>query len=144
MPANATLYLPTDNVDLIDIFPAAQMAFSPDGGSSFQVHFGEDSVVFNRMPKAEMPRHLHGFLRYIESLDEEDRRKRAATAAIRMTRSVLGLKADVEFADNHAIWASLFKIADKYDGYVFTHDSLLLPNGAVIVGPLKAEPTHDA
>jgi len=31
---------------------------------------------------------------------------------------------------------SLFKIADKYDGLIFTYDSVLLPSGTILVGPL--------
>ncbi|EXA75041.1 hypothetical protein J517_4451, partial [Acinetobacter baumannii 118362] len=52
------------------------------------------------------------------------------------TKVVLGLVTDKEFDENPAIWQSLFKIADKYDGLIFTYDSVLLPSGTILVGPL--------
>jgi hypothetical protein len=81
--------------------------------------------------------HLDSFVRYIDSLDEEEQRKHDAKTIVQHSRCVLGLVTDQEFEENDALWQALFRIADVYDGYVFVHDSLLLPSGGVIVGPLR-------
>ena len=116
MPANAAIYIPTEKVD---------------------VPLGGETVRFNIMPRDEVATHLTGFQNYIASLPDDADRKQDASRAIRQTRIVLGLVAASDFTDNHAIWQSLFRIADAFDGYVFVHDSILLPNGAVIVGPMR-------
>lgn len=138
MPANAAIYLPYDKVDLCTIFPTAKSnkgLFS--AATYFDVPCGAETVRFNLMPPGMIGRHLAGFLGYIESLPDEPDRKRDAQTAVRQSRTVLGLVAESEFADNHAIWQALFQIADAYDGYVFVNDSVLLANGAVIVGPMR-------
>ena len=88
------------------------------------------------MEPAQVAAHIAGFLRYIASLDQDKQRKADTSCVISHTKRVLGLVTDKEFEDNHAIWQSLFRIAAAYDGYVFVHGSVLLPNGAVLVGPL--------
>jgi hypothetical protein len=138
MAANAAIYLPTDKVDLTDVFKSAR----GNGGlfkraTSYTVDINGDVVTFNLMPREQIPAHIQGFLGYIASLDEEAERKHDASFIVQHTKSVLGLVADREFEENHQIWASLFKIADYYDGYVFVHGSLLLPSGGVILGPLR-------
>ncbi|EXA75032.1 hypothetical protein J517_4452, partial [Acinetobacter baumannii 118362] len=72
----------------------------------------------------------------IASLDHDQKRKDDTSYAISHTKVVLGLVTDKEFDENPAIWQSLFKIADKYDGLIFTYDSVLLPSGTILVGPL--------
>lgn len=139
MPANAALYIPDGVPDLTTIFPGAKS----DKGlfrkrpNWFTVPLNGDTVIFNVMPEVEIERHKASFVRYIRSLDEEDRRKADATLMVNMAKCVLALQTEREFEENHAIWQSLFKIADAFNGYVFTMDSLLLPNGAVIFGPLR-------
>lgn len=138
MAANAAIYLPTDKVDLTAVFKSARS----NGGffkraTSYTVDINGDRVTFNLMPQEQIPTHIQGFLGYIASLDEEAERKQDASFIVRQTKSVLGMVADQEFEENHQLWASLFKIADYYDGYVFVHGSLLLPSGGVIVGPLR-------
>ena len=138
MAANAAIYLPTDKVDLTDVYKSAR----GNGGlfkraTSYTVDINGDVVTFNLMPQEQIPAHIQGFLGYIASLDDEAERKQDAGFIVRHTKSVLGMATDREFEENHQLWASLFKIADYYDGYIFVHGSLLLPNGAVIVGPLR-------
>jgi hypothetical protein len=89
------------------------------------------------MPTEEIARHLKGMLGYIASLDDDQKRQDAASYALSHTKIVLGLVSTCEFEENHEIWLSLFKIADKYNAFIFTSESLWLPNGAVLVGPMR-------
>lgn len=137
MPANGAIYIQHNNVNLYDVFDNV----SSDKGwfkkpSYYDVTLGEDVVRFNIMPKDEVPKHINGFLGYIDSLDQDQERKDDTARGVRNTQVVLGLVTDKEFDENHAIWESLFKIADKHHGLVFVHNSVLLPNGVVLVGPL--------
>jgi len=139
MTANAAIYIPIDSPDLAKVFPDAKS----DRGvfrrkaSWFSIVLDGDTVKFNAMADEDLSNHLEGFVRYIDSLDEDDQRKQDAVSVVRPTRCVLGLQTSREFEDNPAIWQALFRIADAFDGYVFVHGSLLLPSGGVIVGPLR-------
>ncbi|GAA4806189.1 hypothetical protein [Lysobacter hankyongensis] len=137
MPANAAIYLPHDGVDLSTLFRDAKsdktLFRKP---TYFDVALDGDIVRFNVMEPSRVEAHLRGFLGYIDSLDQDAARKRDTANAIAHTRTVLGLITERDFEQNPAIWQSLFRIADAYDGFVFVHESVLLANGAVLVGPL--------
>lgn len=141
MPANAALYIPQPAVDLGRVFEGVKSDKTLFRKASwYDVPLGGDTVRFNVMEPAKVQAHLAGFLGYIASLDQDAQRKEDTRQAIRHTQVVLGLKAAREFEDNPAIWQSLFRIADAYDGFVFVHGSVLLPSGAVLVGPMLSEP----
>ena len=142
MPANGAIYIQEENINLHDVFENVEsdedLSHKP---SYYDVNLNGDIVKFNIMPSTEVPNHINGFLGYISSLDQDENRKKDTSYAISHTKIVLGLVTDREFEDNHAIWNSLFKIADKYSGLVFVNESVLLPNGAVLVGPMLDENT---
>ncbi|VFQ44035.1 hypothetical protein [Desulfoluna butyratoxydans] len=138
MPASAAIYIQYDTaVDLSDLFEDVKS----DNGlfktpTFFEVRIGDDVVRFNVMERTLVPEHIKGFLGYISSRVHDFETRADICHAIGHTRIVLGLTTDKEFEENPAIWESLFRIADMYDGFVFTYDSLLLPDGAVLFGPL--------
>ncbi|MDO7438043.1 hypothetical protein [Acinetobacter nosocomialis] len=137
MPANGCVYIQRDGVDLREVFDHVERDKGlEENASYYDVVLGKDTVRFYLMPSQEIPNHLQGFLRYIASLDHDQKRKDDTSYAISHTKVVLGLVTDKEFDENPAIWQSLFKIADKYDGLIFTYDSVLLPSGTILVGPL--------
>jgi hypothetical protein len=138
MQANAALYLPVATIDLKDVFPDAQ----PAGGlfrrnSAFRVPFKEGSVRFNIMPTDQVVQHLIQFAAYIESLEESETAKDAATRAIKATKTILGLHTDLEFEGNEELGDLLEKINDHYQGCIFMFDSVVLHGGEVLIGPLK-------
>ncbi len=137
MPANATIYLRRNEVNLSRLFEDV----TSDKGifkrrTFFDVRLGNDTVRFNVMDPAEIEFHLHGFLGYIASLNQDEERKNDARHLISHTKVVLGLVTDKDFKENDFIWPSLFKIADAFDGFIFVFDSVLLSNGAALVGAL--------
>ena len=140
MPANGAVYIQRDDVDLANVFEDVKSDRGLFGKPTYyDVNLNGEWVRFNVMEPAQIEAHMSGFLGYIASLDQDEKRKADTSHAVRHTKVVLGLLTDKEFEDNPAIWESLFKIADAYDGLVFAHDSVLLPNGAVLVGPLLQE-----
>jgi hypothetical protein len=142
MPANGAIYIQEENINLYDVFENVESDESLSHKPSYyDVNLNGDIVKFNIMPSTEVPNHINGFLGYISSLDQDENRKKDTFYAISHTKIVLGLVTNREFEDNHAIWNSLFKIADKYNGLVFVNESVLLPNGAVLVGPMLDENT---
>lgn len=137
MPANAALYLPSEQINLHDVFES--LVSNQKEGEYFELLLDTDLTTYNIMPKADIDGHISGFINYLSSLDEEKDRIQDAIEVIKHTKTVLGLAVEKEFDENPKIWESLFKIADKYDGHVFVYDSLLLPNGSVILGSLRED-----
>ena len=135
MAANAVLYLPSEQIELRDIFGEA--VSYQEHKECFELIIDNDLITYNVMPKADVAKHITGFINYLSSLNEEKDRIDDAIQAIKHTKTALGLVAEKEFDENPKIWESLFKIADKYNGYVFVYESLLLPNGGVILGSLN-------
>jgi hypothetical protein len=136
--ANAAIYLPVEEVDLRQVFPQAKTDKSLFRKASyFDVELNGEVVRFNVMPKHEVPGHLNGLRGYLTSLPDEATRKSHAAMYAQQMRTVLGLSAPSEFDENPAVWQSLFQIADRFDGLVFAYNSLVLANGAVLVGPLR-------
>jgi hypothetical protein len=142
MPANAAIYIQVAGVDLAKVFPGVKSdkrMFRPP--TYFEFSIGQDVVRFNVMETERIQSHVAGLLGYVRSLDHEQKRKDDTCYALSHTQVVLGLQTSAEFEDNHAIWASLFKIADAYDGFVFVNESILLPSGAIMVGPMLGSAT---
>ena len=141
--ANAAVYLPCADIELADALAGAVATRDAAGRvARFDVTIGGQPARFNVMPSAEAGRHLAGFGGWVGTLDEPVGRKADARFLISGAKTVLGLVAAGEFEDNTALWQSLFRVADRWDGFVFVYNSVLLPNGAVVVGPLRqaAEP----
>jgi hypothetical protein len=141
--ANASIYLPYGDIDLGEALAGAIATRDATGRvTRFDVVIGGQPARFNVMPAAEVGRHLAGFAGWVGTLGEPDDRTADARLMISGARTVLGLVAAGEFEDNPALWQSLFRVADKWDGFVFVYNSVLLPNGGVVVGPLRqdAEP----
>jgi hypothetical protein len=142
MQANAAIYLPSDRVDLRDVFPEAMLA----GGlfrkkSAFRIPFKKHTVLFNVMPVGQVETHISQFLGYIDSLDESEEARDTTRRVVRSARTVLGLETGVEFEGNEELGDILVKIAEHYKGFLFIFDSVVLHDGEVLVGPLKEAAT---
>jgi hypothetical protein len=136
--ANAAIYLPYADIDLGDALAGAVATRDAAGRvTRFDVTLGGQPALFNVMPAAETQRHLGGFAAWVSTLDEPADRKADARLLISGAKTVLGLVAAGELEDNPALWQALFRIADKWDGFVFVYNSVLLPNGGVVLGPLR-------
>jgi len=137
VPANSTIYLPADGVDLGTVFESAKSKKTIFKGSRyFEVDVAGDIVRFNVMPNHELASHLSGLERYISTLPDDEDRKQQVTLAVRQTKTVLGLVTKKEFYENEAIVSCLFETATAYGGIVFVQDSVISASGEVLVGPL--------
>ena len=137
MPANAAVYIQKEKVDLKEVFKKVKSdkRFFKKA-TYYDVDLGKNIIRFNVMDSSQVESHIQNFLGYIASLSHNKERIDDASFAIKHTKVVLGLKTSLEFKNDDAIWESLFRIADKYSGFVFVYDSVLLPSGTVLVGPL--------
>jgi len=139
MAAQAAIYLPMEDADLRKVFPNATTDRSLIRRASYyEVELNGETVRFNVMPKQEIPGHLLGLQSYVQSLPDPEDQKTAVIQAARKVRTVFGLLAQSEFVDNAAIWESLLRIAQRFDGFLFVYSSVILSDSTVAVGPLLA------
>jgi uncharacterized protein DUF4272 len=138
MGANAVIYLPHEEVSLKDLFPQVET----DGGffrkpSFYEFYLAEDLIRLNVMPSGDVKKHLAGLQGYVQSLADEEHHKSKARALIGRVRTALGLVTNATFESNHELYDSLTRIAAHFSGFLFLFNSILLPDGRVVVGPLR-------
>ena len=132
MPANADLYLFTEQEELKKLFQV-----SNDGTLDYiEVPLGENCLRFKLMPQAKVAPQLQSLLTYITSLPDAEDRKQEAVELVSKVKSVIGLVTTHEFQDDPDLWQGLFGISDMLRGFVFEFNSVVVP-GTVVVGPLK-------
>ncbi len=137
MPATAQIFIPHRNPDLRLAFPEAIMVNARSGAVAyFEDTINGDVVLWKMMPDVVVAGHIDDFTKYIKSLNIDEQAQKDAITALSFCRAVVTLETDVEFRDNRKIWAALFHLAKKFDGYVFVLDSLITSEGGVIFGPL--------
>ena len=138
MPANAAIYLPHEELDLAAAAPWIQVVARPaPGAEHFDCLVDGDAVRFNVMTGAALTQHLRGLRGWLATQDLHPDVRTPMDAAVTRIRTTLGLRTDREFEDNHRIWECLFAVAGHYDGFVFTYNSVLLPGGEAVCGPLR-------
>ena len=137
MPATAEIYIPHRNPDLRLAFPEAVVVNAKSGAIAyFEDTIGSDLVSWKMMPDVVVAGHINDFIKYVKALGEDEQAKKDAITALSFCRAVVTLETAAEFRDNKKIWAALFHLAKKFDGYVFVLDSLITGDGGVIFGPL--------
>ena len=138
MTEHAAIYLSQDKVDFDIIFVGTMVEINTETIShQYQTTINGESVKFNFMPNANLTEHLRGFIGYVTSLNDEPSIKNEAIRLIRQTKAVLGLEYNGAFNKNPDVWENLLKISELFDGFVFTYNSIYMPSGAVLIGPMK-------
>lgn len=136
--ANAALYLSAKKLDIAKWIPGT----THNGGffkapTTFRVPRAGGAVQFNVMPAGQLKQHLSGFIGYVRSLPGHAASKVAAEQQIMRVSHVLGLVTERELDDK--LGSLLFAIAHTHDGFLFVSNSILLPNGEALVGPLAEQ-----
>ncbi len=137
MPENGAIYIPKKNLEIVSMYPNAEIRKNENTLHSIKIDVNGDTVILNVMPESKIKNHLDGFIGYVNSLKDSKKNKKIACKKIRATMTVLGLNIDSSFDKNPSIYEALLKIAELNGGFLFTYNSIYLPDGEVLVGPMK-------
>lgn len=98
---------------------------------------GADSAKFKILNSSDRDQEIDRLLKICKDSKSPIDTQNDVMTIVSKTRSILKLNSTEEFSENKFLWESLFLVSDANNGFVFTHNSLILPNGAVIFGELK-------
>lgn len=135
MPAAAALYLNDTDIDFglhfKDLKEEGLCCGLPE---ILRANVGGEQVRFDVLHGKAMAEHVAGFVKYIETLPDDPSRRKAAVSLLDDVAVVLRLVTDKEWTEE--MWQAVGTAADTLDGLLYAFDSVIMPSGVVLVGPL--------
>lgn len=140
MIENCAIYLPVEKIKLDDILPNVKSNGRIFKKATFFEYMVDDcNIKLHIMPKSEINNHLSGFQNYVLQLDNNDSDKNQAQEKIKEVKNVLGVTLSKPIEVESNAFSSLIYLIENLNGFMFIENSLLLPDGRFIVGPLSYE-----
>ncbi len=135
MIQNCALYFPDKKIPIEDIIPDG----SYTGGlfskrSKFTFDCGDGSVTLNLSSK-NLDQHLNGFMAYVSKLNNNSDTIYEAKKMISRTAVLAGVSLIEPISPDSKTFSVLMECINRYNGFMFVADSILLPNGTFMVGP---------
>ncbi|MBN2384562.1 DUF4272 domain-containing protein [bacterium] len=103
-----------------------------------------DGMVKLNLQQDDLECHLQGFCAYVARLPSSGESRSKAQELIKRTKSVLGVFLPCPVDPDSDAFRSLVHIIATFNGFMFVVDSVMLPDGSILVGPtLKEENTDE-
>ena len=136
-----TLYFPREKLPLKSVFPGA----TNDGGlfrapTWFEFDAGDGPVRLN-LHHPDLAGHLQGFRGYVAQAPGVGEARAEALKRIEATRTSVGVVLSQPVSTESPTFAALLDLIERFDGFMFVLNSVLLPDGRFLVGPM-AEDDH--
>lgn len=130
------LYFPLDTLPFKSVFPNGRS----DGGlfrkpTWFEYDTGEGPVRLH-LQHPDLAGHLQGFRGYVAQAPGDDEARAEALQRIARTRAAIGVSLPRPVSTDSPTFASLMSLIERFDGFMFAFNSLLLPDGRFLVGPM--------
>jgi len=139
MIANCSLYFPIKKPLFKSVFPKGRS----DGGVFRQATWFEyDSgghTIRLTLQHDDLAEHLRGFRAYVAQLPNSGKARAQAQELIKQTKAAVGVILPGPVASNSAAFASLVSLLQRFGGFMFVGDSIMLPDGTFVAGPLANE-----
>ena len=133
---NCTLYFPIEKPPLKEVFPAGRT----DGGvfkAATWFDFDSDAgPVRLVLQHANLSEHLRGFRAYVAQLQNGGKSRAEAQALIKATKSAVGVILPNPVAHDSVVMEALLSTLHRFGGFMFVADSIMLPDGNFVVGPM--------
>lgn len=139
MIENCTLYFPLEKLPLKKILPAGK---SNEGffKSATQFEFEtQEGVVRLNLQHPNLAHHLQGFCAFVSRLPNPPNAKTQALELIKATKTSVGVILPCPVTENSQTFSSLKLLLQKFGGFMFVKNSIMLPDETFIVGPLADE-----
>jgi hypothetical protein len=136
MVAHAVLFLNDIDVNFASHFPSVTEhgddGFLPD---QIEVRMDGETFVFNVLFGEPLARQVASVREFIAGLDEEDTRLESADAIVKEANVALELEPGGEWEE--PLWQMIGEASASLDAVLFAFDSIILPSGVVLAGPLR-------
>ncbi|MES1241448.1 MAG: DUF4272 domain-containing protein [Acidobacteriota bacterium] len=136
MIEGCALYFPVETLPLERVFPEGRSdASSGRAPTWFEYESGEGVVRLN-LGMEDLDQHLRGFKSYVAGLPGDGAARSEAQRLISQVKLCAGVILPHPIAPESAIFASLLHLIEQFDGFMFVADSIFLPEGSFLVGPM--------
>ncbi len=130
------LYFPVVKLPLAKVFPEGKS----DAGifrsaTWFEYKVGDDTVRLN-LGHENLSQHLRGFAGYVAQLPNSGAARAKAQALISSTKNCFGVVLPHPVSTDSLIFASLVSLIERFNGFMFVADSVMLPDMSYVVGPM--------
>lgn len=139
MPATAALYLNDTDIDFgLHFKEVKEEGLCCGLPEVLHVDLGGKKVRFDLLHGKAMAEHVAAFSKFIETMEGEDEAHQAAAVALLDDVAiVLKLVTDEEWTDE--MWAAVADAGETLDALLFAFESVIMPSGLVLVGPLRKQ-----
>ena len=139
MITNCSLYFPIEKPPFKSVFPKGRS----DGGlfsqaTWFEYDLGGHTIRLT-LQHDDLAEHLRGFRAYVAQLPNSGKARAQAQELIKQTKAAVGVILPGPVASNSAAFASLVSLLQRFGGFMFVGDSIMLPDGTFVAGPLANE-----
>ena len=133
------LYVPHHDIPLKAILPGGKF----NGGwfrapTWFEFDAGDGSVRLNLHPP-DLVEHLQGFRRYVAQASGREAARIEVLRRIEATRACIGVVPSQPISSDSPTFAALISLIERFDGFMFVLNSVLLPDGQFLVGPMAGD-----
>ena len=133
------LYFPLDKLPLKTVFPKGRS----DGGlfrapTWFEYDAGEGPIRLH-LRHPDLAGHLQGFRSYVAQASGAGEARTEALQRIVRTRAAVGVSLPHPVSTDSPTFASLMSLIERFDGFMFAFNSILLPDGRFLVGPMTVD-----
>lgn len=136
MTQACALYFPTDKLDFKSVLPKGRS----DGGifrAPTWFEFDSDhGVVRLNLRHENLLKHLQGFRGYVAQLPDDAASRARAQELISRTKAAVGVILQESISPESEAFVSLMALLKRFDGFMFVANSILLPSGDFLVGPM--------
>jgi hypothetical protein len=130
--SHGAIYLETNPPD-VSILGEGVTFTSDKSGARYEFMVAGQPVTLNVLPEGQLAQHLLGFSNYVQLFKKDpEENRRDAVDRISRIRCVLGMITDHEF--DEILFEPLSKLIWINGGLVFSHNSIYLGDGSVLVG----------
>jgi uncharacterized protein DUF4272 len=137
--ANCALYLPTEKVPLKNVFPKGRSDGNFLRAATWFEFDSPDGPIRLNLHHDDLAQHLRGFLAYVAQQPNSATAIAEAGRLIRSMKACLGVRLPRPVSAESPAFQSLFDILRRFGGFMFVADSVLLPSGKFLVGPMAVE-----
>ena len=136
MIEQCALYFPSAKLPLEKVFPNGRSDKGLFRSTTWFEYESDDGVVRLNLALDDLEQHLNGFKGYVAKLPNNGAARAEAQRLISRTKLCVGVVLPQPVAPDSDAFASLMHLIDQFDGFMFVADSILLPDGNFLVGPM--------
>lgn len=134
-----TLYFPVEKLPLKAVLPKARSNAGLFKPATWYEYESGGTVVRLELGQGNLSQHLRGFRSYVAQLPNSAAARARAQSLIAAAKAVAGVTLSPPASPQSQAFGSLVQLLERFGGFLFVADSIMLPDRTFLVGPLAEE-----